>query len=556
MKKRYKILIGFAAIIIGFISYFNIRVTLNPPEILDKSILEQERIKIDTDFYTLNDSWLKKNNLGLWELFVSGNDFELGVINGKLTKELAHYQEEAFVEQLKELVPSNFYINFLKYFIAWFNRDIDKYIPVEYQKEIYGVSLSASNKFEFIAPNYQRILNYHAAHDIGHTISNMNLVACTAFGVKNHRSEDSTLLVGRNMDFYVGDKFAENKIVAFCKPENGYPFTCITWGGFIGVISGMNNQGLTITLNSAKSGLPSSAKTPVSILARMILQYASTIDEALQIANQHETFVAESFFISSAKENDFAIIEKSTDTTALYHQTTDELILTNHFQSEALKNRPLTIENKKTSETVYRWQRAETLLNAKEVHTVDSFVEILRNQKGENGKDIGLGNEMAINQLIAHHSVVFKPKQLQMWISVGPYQLGKYIAYDLNKIFSDSLNIQEDIYSSKLTVKEDDFLYSPDYQRFIQYKTITKKIEKAVDDENSTYITQELIEEYQQLNPTYYYTYFIVGECYKKMGDLEKAKEFYLKALKKDISKKYERDKIQEKLKELSENAS
>jgi penicillin V acylase-like amidase (Ntn superfamily) len=90
------------------------------------------------------------------------------------------------------------------------------------------------------------MLNYHAAHDIGHALQNMNLVACTAFEVKGDKSVDSSMLIGRNMDFSSGDKFAENKIIAFCKPDRGYNFCYITWPGMIGVVSGMNNQGLLL----------------------------------------------------------------------------------------------------------------------------------------------------------------------------------------------------------------------------------------------------------------------------------------------------------------------
>jgi tetratricopeptide (TPR) repeat protein len=554
MKKRYKFLIAFVLLIIVFVIYFKVRVTLNPPDIANTSVLTKQRTKLTDNFYVIDKTnFLKKNKYGLWELYVSGNDFDLGVKNGKLTKELAEYQEEAFVKSLKSMVPSDFYLNFLKYFVAWFDRDIDQYIPVEYQKEIYGISLNASKKFDFIAPNYQRILNYHAAHDIGHMVQNMHLVACTAFGVRNSRSKDRSLLVGRNMDFYVSDQFAENKIIAFYKPQNGYPFAYITWAGLIGVISGMNNQGLTITLNSAKSDIPSEAKMPVSILARKILQYASTIDEALAIAKTSQTFVSEAFFISSANDNDFAIIEKSLDTTILYRPEKEVLILTNHFQSKAMSNRPLTIENKKETETVYRWKRVKQLLGKIPKHSVQSFVDILRNQKGLNDKNIGMGNEMAINQLIAHHSVVFKPQQRQLWISVGPYTLGKYIAYDLNRIFSDSLDFRKDIFIDTLCIAEDSFLHTKEYQNFVTFKSMTNQFKNALNSDKSNYITTQNIEKYKHLNPNFYYTYFILGECYQKLGDIEKAKENYTKALEKDIPKENERNRIKKKLNELND---
>jgi hypothetical protein len=534
-KKRYLIPFTALLLLIILLGLFRYTVILNPPIIIDFTSSQLQRITLEKNVYQLNDSWLKKNEYGLWEMYVTGNDFELGVKNGILAKELIDYQEEAFVDQIKKMIPSEFYLNFLKYFIAWFNKDIDKHIPLAYQEEIYGISLNANNNYSFIAPNYQRMLNYHAAHDIGHTLQNMNLVACTAFGVNNKRSADGSLLIGRNMDFYSGDKFAENKIVSFVKPEKGYSFVSITWGGLIGVISGMNSQGLTVTLNAAESSIPTSAKTPVSILAREILQHASTINEAYQIATKYETFVAESFLIASAIDKQMAVIEKSVEKTELYRGTDEEIIVTNHFQSEPFIKTELNINNRKDGCSVYRWERTEEILHEQASHTPASFAAILRDQQGKGNTNIGMGNEKAINQLIAHHSVIFKPQQLQIWVSASNYQLGEYVMYDLNRIFSDTLNFRNKIYEPEFTIPADSFIYSIAYQNFIKYKEYTSILKKIRTKDKIEPLDQYFIEEYKNLNPQYYYTYFELGEYYAALNQNEKALEYYNSALKLEV---------------------
>jgi isopenicillin-N N-acyltransferase-like protein len=523
---------------------YKICISIKPPL---EDTKESEQLKRESpykDFYTCDDSWLKKNEFGLWEMYLEGNNLELGLKNGILAEELIHDQEEAFITQLREMVPSEFYLNFLKNIVVWMNRNLDQYIPEEFLSEIYGVSLKASDEYSFIGPAYQRMLNYHAAHDIGHALQNMNLVACTAFGVHGSRSKDGGPLVGRNFDFSMGDDFARDKIVAFYKPDSGYSFVSITWGGMIGTVSGMNDQGLTVSLNAAKSSIPTSAKTPVSILARQILQYASTIEEAYELAGQASTFVAESFLISSARDNNTVVIEKSPDELSLYDTDSEELILTNHFQSDAFKNSELTKKNKSEGSSVYRWERTKELLDREEKHDELTVVKILRDQSGKGDSSIGMGNEKTINQLIAHHSIVFAPRRLKIWISSFPYQLGSYICYDLNKVFSDSLDIYADVFSVEDNIGEDPFLTSQTFLNWKEYKTETSKLEAMIDNKEIEEIGKQDLHAYTQLNQDYYYPYFIAGECHRLRGNHIMAAKMYELSLSKEIPREVDRNRV------------
>ena len=142
----------------------------------------------------------------------------------------------------------------------------------------------------FLTPPLEN-LTLHGAHDIGHALQDLALVGCSSFAAWGDKSEDGSLILGRNFDFYAGDEFAKDKVVAFIKPTKGYPFMMVTWPGMIGAVSGMNNEGLTITINAGKSKVPLIAKTPISILTREILQYAKNCDEAIAIAKKRKVFV-------------------------------------------------------------------------------------------------------------------------------------------------------------------------------------------------------------------------------------------------------------------------
>ncbi len=551
LKIIKRILLGFLTLIIIFIIYFFLAIRITPPAIPVSEKADYERIKLDDDFYVAGKSWLKKNKSGLWELFIEGSTpYELGMLNGILTQELIYKQEKEFINEIHKFVPSNTYLYFLKYFVLYFNRNLPDHIPEDYQLEIFGVSNYASDEFDFIGPKYYRILNYHGAHDIGHALQNMNLVECTAFAVWDRKSYNENMIIGRNFDFNVGDEFAENKIVCFIKPDKGHNFMMLTWGGMIGAVSGMNEKGLTVTLNSAKSDIPFSAKTPVSIIAREILQYASNIKEAYEIAAKHESFVSESFLIGSLEDNRAVVIEKSTKLTSLYSVDSDYIILTNHFQSEALKNQKLNIENMNSGSSVYRYNRVEELLDKYDKIDEKITAGILRDQKGLGNADIGMGNEKAINQLVAHHSIIFEPAESLVWISVGPFQLGEYVCYNLKKVFRDFPGLCEnlDITEKNRNIIADTAFLNNDYEKFLCYVKLRDSIKSVIFSDREIYLDQSLLDKFEKSNPEYFYVYSLLGDYYKKTNNFEKAQNYYLSALEKEIPTLAEKKKIEENL--------
>ncbi|MEP7278556.1 MAG: C45 family peptidase [Bacteroidota bacterium] len=521
-------------LLVGFI-YLVIVSTTYPPKPVDTSSLQLQRAEPSPDFYTINNNWFRKSSSGLYELYVEGKPYERGVINGKLTQELVQRQEDHFNEQINKMIPSNFYRHFLKYVIGWFNRHLADNVTEEYKEEIYGVSHAASDKYNYIGSNYQRILNYHAAHDIGHALQSMALVGCTSFGTWGSAS-DSNMIIGRNFDFYVGDKFAEDKIVAFFRPDSGYKFMTVTWGGFIGAVSGMNEKGLTVTINAAKTSIPSGSATPVSLVAREILQYAKNTNEALAIARTRKMFVSESFLVGSAADNKAIIIEKTPDQLDVYDPHKKYIVCANHFQGKDLVNSKANLEQQKESASDYRYKRVMQLIDTNGTNTVQKTVALLRDRRGLNNTDIGLGNEKAINQLIAHHSIVFEPRKLLVWVSTSPWQLGQYVAYDLHKVFAlRGMQENKEICETPLNVPADSFMLTNRYKNFVLFRSYKQRIADGLAINLDSLVMS---------NPEFFHTYVIAGDYLFNQKKYAAALPYYKTALTKVIATKNEEDHI------------
>lgn len=509
--------------------------------------LNQYELTIDTDSLRVcKDASLLLNQYGLWEAKVSGSPIERGAKYGVLSKDLLKYQEDVFVNQIHEIVPSEPWVEFLHKLIIIFNRNMAKHIPAEYREEIYAMSLSCTNEYDSYGSPYVRQLNYHAAHDIGHAMQEYMLVGCSSFAVWGEESELNDLLIGRNFDFYVGDDFASNKVVLFIEPTNGYRFASISWPGMMGVLSGMNEKGLTVTINASKGAIPISSAMPISLLARHILQYASTIEEAYTIAQQFETFVSESLLIGSATDGYAAIIEKTPEKIALYKSSTSQVICTNHYQSELFSSDEYNRENIATSDSPYRHKRLNELLAQYSPINPNDAVDILRNRYGIGGTDIGLSNEKSINQFIAHHAVVFQPSELRFWVSTAPWQLGEYVCYDLDDVFAAD-SVRTKTYAiNELNIAADSSALTDEYIRVCRYRKQYKDISSAID--NKRRVDSSDIYNFIVNNPHYYQVYNILGDYMLALNNPKQAVAYWQKALSLEIPRVGDRDDIIKKI--------
>lgn len=504
------------------------------PNVSNYEVKELSRVVINDSTFQAGDNFLTKNKQGQWELYVEGNAYQLGLNTGLLTQELFKKQEGVFLSKVAEIVPSKTKQYLLRKVLAWYNRKMYLNVPEQYKAEIYGLSKYAGNEYDYIADDYLRVLYLHGAHDIGHALQDLMLVGCSSFAVWGDKTQDGDLIIGRNFDFYAGDAFAEDKIIAFVNPTDGHKFMSVTWGGMIGVVSGMNEHGLTVTINAGKSKIPLIAKTPISILTREILQYATTIEEAIAIAEKRQVFVSESIMVGSAKDNKAVLIEVSPKNFGVYEMTNStQLICSNHFQSDAYKTDENNLKHIEESHSKYRFDRMEELLSASDKITVRKAVDVLRNKEGLKEDAIGYGNEKALNQLLAHHGIVFKPKDRRVWVSSNPYQLGEFVAYDLNEIFNNP-ELKTALSKVELNIEEDPFLFTQTYKDYEAYRVLEREIEAVIS--NKEHFDLEKINRLQNTNANYWKADYLIGKYYYQKKYFRAALVAFEKAQTKEIT--------------------
>jgi hypothetical protein len=166
-------------------------------------------------------------------------------------------------------------------------------------------------------------------------------------------------------------------------------------------------------------------------------------------------------------------------------------------------------------------------------------------------KEIGYGNEKALNQLLAHHGIVFKPESRKVWVSSNPYQLGEFVEYDLDEIFANREGNPATITisNSKGNISEDPFVHSKEYKDYEEYRVLEREVEAAI--ENGKTISKEKLSELQQKNPEYWKTYYLTGKYYFEKNYDAAAKIVFKKALAKEITTVPDREKIEKFLQKL-----
>ena len=94
-------------------------------------------------------------------------------------------------------------------------------------------------------------------------------------------------------------------------------------------------------------------------------------------------------------------------------------------------------------------------------------------------------------------------------------------------------------------------MYSTEYKNFIKFKKLKKRIKAEIKNEENTEINQNLINDFINSNPNYFYAFTLSGDYYFAKGKFTEAKKYYQTALTKEIATIPEKQYLENKLIEI-----
>lgn len=543
--KRLTIAAVALAVIGAAVIFIAVRSSIaKPPKLpADTSILQLQPETRDGKIF-LGKSWRGERE-GLPVVCLNGSPLEMGYASGRLMEDKMHTLEREFQEMLKTYVPRRWVKEMIKSYIFWRNRNLSDYIAEDIRLELYGITLGCHDVNPEEGNFYNRLLNYHAAHDISYMLIDNPFIArsagCTAFGAWSNATANAHLITGRNFDWEAAEVFSRDRVVEMFEPKEGIPFISLSWAGMAGVLSGMNRAGVSVTINGAPSQLPDQTATPVAMVARDVLQHAHNLAEAEKILRDAKVFVSTIWLVGSRTDGKFVVIEKTPEATHVREPEGDSIICPNHFETDGLKNHAENTNYMAEATSLQREQRMRELLQSHRGGVgVASAANFLRDRNIPGGTFAGDGHRASLNAYIATHAVVMDLTEGIFWAAAPPHGLGKFVAFDVNN-FSREL--------PELTIPADTALASGEFERAREARKQLDAGHRALA-RNDTTTALDLAKKAEALNPGFYENFILEGRALLALGKKNEAVKAFEAALSAHPAFLSERQKVEEWLRE------
>ncbi len=370
---------------------------------------------------------------GVRLVYLAGTPEQIGAQHSALLYDRMAEDEQILWDGFAEVVPFApartlmFDIGRVRY------RDVVSSFPEPRRREIAAeANAFVPDPYTEQLPTYHRMVMLHALYDIALGFEQSPLLGCTAFGLGPDATADGHALFARAFDFEAADVFDTDKAVFLVHEDGKIPFASVAWPGFVGVVTGMNAEGVAVAVHGGRAREPSTKGVPVAFSLREALSSARDTNEAVAILAAQPVMVSHIVFVGDGAGR-FAVVERAPGIPAHVRSTFTHpgtASVTNHFEGP-LAGDPRDLTVRQTTSTLARRTRIDELLATvpPKSATVASTLELLRDH-GCSGDACPLGDRRAIDAFIATHGVVADLTARALWVSEGPRLSGRFVKVD------------------------------------------------------------------------------------------------------------------------------
>jgi hypothetical protein len=452
-----------AAIAIAMLAHVVIGVTtrIAPPAIAS---LASTPITEDNGIRRIGASYVVQR-AGVREVYLEGSPERIGSDHARLLRDPMIDDESALWGDFEHFVPVAAARALMMDMGRVRYRDVDRGMSSARTRELAAEAAGFQpDPFASHLPTYHRLVFLHALYDIALSFEHSPLIGCSAFVLGPGATTDGHTLLARAFDFEAGDEFDRDKAVFFVRAEGGaIPFASVAWPGLVGVMTGMNAEGVAIVVNGARAKEPRTEGEPVVFGLRDVMERAHDVDEAVAILKAQPVMVSHLVMVADARGKT-AIVERAPGVEAFVRPPNDpdRVALTNHFEGP-LASDPRNQAVVAHTTTFARRARLDEMLSHVGPHEADvnRMVTMLRDHECAGGVLCALGDRRAIDALIATHGIVADTTARVLWVSAGPHLSGAFVRFDLNAIFARDHDPARD--PAPLVIAEDAILHDGRY---------------------------------------------------------------------------------------------
>lgn len=321
------------------------------------------------------EGWLELID-GYPVLHLKGTPYEMGYQHGALLK-------KDVTENMNYLVYEKGNTKLVDYgpvkvtprqLISTIIRIQEPHVPEKYMEELAGLAAGSG-------------LDEQDAR-IGNFIPEM--FHCSGFAIMNSATKDGTLYHGRVLDYAIDWKLQEHAVIIVAEPEGGIPFVNVSYAGFIGSVTGMNAEHVSIGEMGGR-GLGHWEGVPMAFLVREALEKGKTLDDAIAVFRDNPRTCEYYYVLADAKTNTAVGMEASWDIFQLIQPGQQHELL------------PLPVEDCALLSVGGRYE--ELVRRVKEKHGKIGSEEALRLM------DRGVAMKSNL------HNVLFEPKTTRFWVA-------------------------------------------------------------------------------------------------------------------------------------------